>query len=98
MQDRLLIAAVERKFEIIGEALNRIRKVDVATAQRIPECRSIIGFRNLLIHGYDSIDYGQLWQISQTDVSPLRELVKGLIEEAGSPPEESGGVEMPELP
>lgn len=51
VEDELLSAAVERKFEIIGEALTRISKVDPATAQRIPECRAIIGFRDVLIHG-----------------------------------------------
>ena len=58
-RDRLLRSAVERNFEIIGEALNRIRQNDPALAGRIPENRAIIGFRNLLIHGYDSIDHSR---------------------------------------
>ena len=85
--DALRTAAVERKFEIVGEALNRISKVDPVTAQRIPEYRSIIGFRNVLIHGYDDVDYGRVWQIIQADVPPLREMVIQLLEEAGPPPE-----------
>jgi uncharacterized protein with HEPN domain len=84
--NRLLSAAVERTFEIIGEALNRIRKVDPATAQRIPDFRSIIGFRNVLIHGYDDLDYARVWQIMQDDVPALRETVARLLEEAGPPP------------
>ena len=86
VQDKLRTAAVERQFEIIGEALNRIRKVDPTTAQRIPECGSIIGFRNILIHGYDDIDYDRVWQIIEADVSPLREVVLQLLEEAGPLP------------
>lgn len=45
-QDRLLRSAVERNFEIVGEALSRIRQNDPALAERIPENRDVIGFRN----------------------------------------------------
>ena len=86
-QSQLLRAAVERKFEIIGEALNRISRVDPPTAQRVPQCRAIIGFRNVLVHGYDDIDYDRVWQIIQSDVPPLREAVSRLLQEAGPPPE-----------
>lgn len=86
VENELLTAAVERKFEIIGEALNRISKTDPAIAKRIPECRSIIGFRNVLIHGYDDVDYDRVWQIIRADVPPLRESVLRLLEEAGPPP------------
>lgn len=86
MVNRLLKAAVERNFEIIGEALNRISKIDPASAERIPECRSIIGFRNVLIHGYNDIDYDRVWQIIQADVPPLREVVLQLLKEAGPAP------------
>ena len=48
--------AVERDFEIIGEALNRIRKIDEEILERVSEHQRIIGFRNVLIHGYDLID------------------------------------------
>ena len=49
--DALTQAAVERKFEIIGEALNRLQKAHPKLAGRIPRLRRIIAFRNLLIHG-----------------------------------------------
>jgi uncharacterized protein with HEPN domain len=48
--------AVERDFEIIGEALNRIKKIDEEILKRVSEYQRIIGFRNVLIHGYDLID------------------------------------------
>ena len=55
-QDRLLRQAVERNFEIIGEAVGRLAKLDPATAAKIGDYQQIISFRNVLIHGYDLID------------------------------------------
>ncbi len=85
-QERLLRSAVERNFEIIGEALNRIRQNDPALAARIPENRDIIDFRNLLLHGYDSIDHSRVWEIIQKDVPRLDGQIAQLLKEAGPPP------------
>ena len=49
-------AAVERKFEIIGEALNRAVILEPTLEDEIPEFRQIVGLRNRVIHGYDVID------------------------------------------
>ena len=54
--DRFFRRAVEREFEIIGEALNRIDRVDPPTAARISELRRIVDFRNRIIRGYDTVD------------------------------------------
>ncbi|MBU4316269.1 MAG: DUF86 domain-containing protein [Proteobacteria bacterium] len=53
--------AVERNFEIIGEALNRIKKIDQDILEAITEHYRIIGFRNILIHGYDTVDEMIVW-------------------------------------
>ncbi len=54
--------AVERDFEIIGEALNRIKYTDDELIKKISEHHRIIGFRNILIHGYDIVDEAIVWQ------------------------------------
>ncbi|MGH8930183.1 MAG: HepT-like ribonuclease domain-containing protein [Egibacteraceae bacterium] len=52
----LLRSGVERQLEIVGEALNQLAKVDAELAGRVPELGDIVGFRNILAHGYAVVD------------------------------------------
>ena len=63
VKDELLRSAVERQFEIIGEAMTRLIKQHQAVAEKISDYRKISGFRNVLIHGYDAIDDVTSWGI-----------------------------------
>jgi uncharacterized protein with HEPN domain len=73
--DLMVKLAVEREFEIIGEALGRLLKADAATAEKITEYRRIIGFRNVLIHGYDTVSDDVTWKIIEEKLPILvREL------------------------
>ena len=56
LKNKMVQRAVEREFEIIGEALNRIKKVDPELLEQVSAYHRIIGFRNILSHGYDIID------------------------------------------
>jgi uncharacterized protein with HEPN domain len=78
----LVHSAVERKFEIIGEALSQLSKVDPALAVRIPQLRSIIGLRNLLIHGYAEVRHDTVWKIIQQSLPQLRSQVQALLDES----------------
>ncbi len=53
----LVHSAVERKFEIIGEALGQLAKTDPNLASRITGLSQIIAFRNQLIHGYAVVNH-----------------------------------------
>lgn len=66
----LVQAAVERKFEIIGEALNQLAKLDSGLAARIGDLPKIVAFRNQLIHGYASVNVSTVWNVVQASLPP----------------------------
>ena len=69
--------AVERNIEIIGEAMNRIIKIDPQFP--IDESRKIIDTRNRIIHGYDSVSEDVLWLIVVNYLPKLEKQVKELL-------------------
>lgn len=75
--NKLLRRAVERELEIIGEATNRILKLDVNLA--ISHARRIVDLRNFVIHSYDSIDNVIIWGIVIKDLPLLKEQVVQLL-------------------
>jgi uncharacterized protein with HEPN domain len=66
----------ERKFEIIGEALSRLRRSDPVLFGKIRHAAAAVDFRNVLIHGYASIDHEVVWA---TFTDWLPELVSDVI-------------------
>lgn len=79
--DRKTQAAVERKFEIIGEAVNRLHADHPELASRIPEMRRIIDFRNYLAHGYDEVTPRLVWLYATGNLPELRSVVQALLAE-----------------
>jgi uncharacterized protein with HEPN domain len=84
--DAMLRSAVERQFEILGEALNQLRKLAPAIAQRISDLGEIVDFRNLLIHGYATVDHGTVWRTVVDDVARLHTQLGELLSELGQTP------------
>jgi len=78
--DPMLRAAVERQFEIIGEALRRLSKEDPEVVVRIREHQRIIAFRNILIHAYAEVDDRIVWDVLQSKLPTLRREVESLLE------------------
>lgn len=75
-RDRQFRRAVEREFEIIGEALNRLTQADPTTAARIEGL-------NRIIHGYDAVDDATVWRVVASHLPRLIVEVEALLREAG---------------
>jgi len=71
--------AIERNIEIIGEAVNRILKVDATV--KITNARRIVDTRNRISHGYDTISIDIIWAIAVKDLKNLYIEVRKLLEE-----------------
>ncbi len=69
--------AVERRLEIIGEATNRILKLNSAIG--ITKSRRTVDMRNRVIHAYDAIDDITIWAVVINDLPTLHEEVKALL-------------------
>jgi uncharacterized protein with HEPN domain len=79
LEDEMLRSAVERQFEIIGEAVNRLTRLSPDTAESLPDVHRIIAFRNILAHGYDVIDPNIVWDVVEGGLPPLMEMVRALL-------------------
>ncbi|MCD2340192.1 DUF86 domain-containing protein [Ideonella azotifigens] len=85
VQDELLRSAVERQLEIVGEALNHLRKLEPATAEQLPELAAAIGLRNVLIHGYASVDNRLVWDVVSAHLPTLAVRLRTMQRPAASP-------------
>ncbi len=79
----LVHSAVERKFEIIGEALSQLGKLDGVLAARVPSLSQIVAFRNQLIHGYAVVNHSTVWNVVHDSLPPLLACVQSLLHELG---------------
>ena len=76
--NKLLRRGVERELEIIGEATNRIIKINPDVV--ISESRRIVDLRNWVIHAYDNVDNVIIWGIINKDLQLLKRQVSNLLE------------------
>ena len=75
----MLKRAIERNLEIIGEAMNRILKEDAGFT--VEEAYRIVGLRNQIIHGYDSISDENIWAILVNHLPKLRIEIEALTKD-----------------
>jgi uncharacterized protein with HEPN domain len=76
--NKLLRRGVERELEIIGEAVNRILKIDPEVD--ISNSRRIVNLRNWVIHAYNNVDNVIIWGIIDKDLPLLKKQVSDLLE------------------
>lgn len=77
--DCLMISAVERKVEIMGEAINRILKREPDFV--IPNARAIIATRSRIIHSYEKVEPEFLWGLVQRHIPKLKKDVEQILSE-----------------
>jgi uncharacterized protein with HEPN domain len=74
-QDRMLLLALVKCIEIIGEAASRVTRETRDTMPRIP-WQDIVGMRNRLIHAYFDVDHDRVWDTIEQDLPPLVDALK----------------------
>ena len=78
--DRMLLFAVVRAIEVIGEAASKVSQEARDAAKAIP-WRSIIGMRNRIVHAYWDIDTEIVWKTVTEEIPALLPLLRGLMGE-----------------
>ena len=77
--DPLLRSAVERQLQIVGEAMARLTRTAPEIARQFPDHRRIVGFRNILVHGYAQVDNRLVWDIVHTELPALLETAAAIL-------------------
>ena len=80
--DAMLRSAIERQFEIVGEALRQALRRAPELATHITDHQRIIAFRNRLIHGYAGVADEVVWGVLETGLPKLRAEVDALLDKA----------------
>jgi uncharacterized protein with HEPN domain len=79
--DELLSSAVERQLGIAGEALSQLRRIDAVTAGKVTGLARVVGFRNVLVHGYATVDSRLVWGVVEANLAELVEVLASLLRE-----------------
>ena len=77
--DRMLVLALVKDIEIVGEAANQVSKDTKTQLPEIPWA-DIIGMRNRLVHEYFDINLEILWQTVQQELSPLIAALEKIVQ------------------
>ena len=81
LADDLCQSAIERQLEIAGDALGQLRKIDAGLFASIPDGDLIVAFRNVLAHGYATLDHTRVYDIAASRAAELESLLGQLLEQ-----------------
>jgi uncharacterized protein with HEPN domain len=79
LADELCQSAVERQLEIAGDALGQLRKLDAVLFGKIPDGDLIVAFRNVLAHGYATLDHRRVYEIASSRAGELLKILERLL-------------------
>ncbi|MDP2182997.1 MAG: DUF86 domain-containing protein [Actinomycetota bacterium] len=82
-EDLLLRSAVERQFEILGEAMGKVLRIEPDLAAGFDEAQGVIDFRNVIAHGYDKVSDRVVWDVATGRLTRLRREIAALLQERG---------------
>ena len=80
LADELCQSAVERQLEIAGDALGQLRNLDAGIFDQIPEGSLVVAFRNVLAHGYATLDHRRVYDVATTKVTSLTAVIRTLLD------------------
>ena len=78
LSNKMLRRAVEREFEIIGEAMTKLNQIEPEIS--ITSKKQIVAMRNRVIHGYDKIDNEVVWGTIIRHLPLLQSEIENLLE------------------
>ena len=79
LADDLCQSAVERQLEIAGDALGQLRKLDALLFGKIPDGDLVVAFRNVLAHGYATLDHRRVYEIASIRSAELLKTLETLL-------------------
>jgi uncharacterized protein with HEPN domain len=79
LANELYQSAVERQLEIAGDALGQLRKLDAVLFGKIPDGDLVVAFRNVLAHGYATIDHRRVYEIASSRAGELLKTLETLL-------------------
>ncbi len=82
MKSALTQDAVIWNFEVIGEAARRLPREFVHAHPDVP-WRRMMGFRDVLVHDYISVDLNEVWSIVESGLSGLKRKIEAILQEQG---------------
>jgi uncharacterized protein with HEPN domain len=81
-KDRMLLLAILKDLEILGEAAGRVTERFRARHPEIP-WSAIIATRNRLIHGYFDVDLEVVWETVAKDLPRVAKALSGILSRSG---------------